>query len=78
MKQENRASLRRDLALAYLGVQHAAQVRLKNVIDQHIDRVIAASDDNLSAAAKLLGMHRRSLQRHLRRRQRVSKRRVRS
>jgi ActR/RegA family two-component response regulator len=70
-----RASLSHDLALAYLGVQHAGEVRLKNVIDEHIARVIAASDDNVSAAAKLLGMHRRSLQRHLRRRERVSKRR---
>lgn len=67
MKRSTKSELGQNLALAYLGAQHAGEVRLRNVIDQHIDRVIAASDDNVSAAAKLLGMHRRSLQRHLRR-----------
>ncbi|MCU1280045.1 MAG: hypothetical protein JWM53_3591 [bacterium] len=56
-----------DLAIAYLGAQHAHRIRLKHVINEHIARVLEATDDNLSAAAKLLGMHRRSLQRMLRR-----------
>jgi ActR/RegA family two-component response regulator len=56
-----------DLALAYLGAQHAHRVRLKHVIDEHIDRVLEATDDNLSAAAKLLGVNRRSLQRRMQR-----------
>ena len=57
------------MALAFLGATSADEVHLKRVIDVHISRVLAAADGNLSLAAKLLGMHRRSLQRHARRKQ---------
>jgi ActR/RegA family two-component response regulator len=59
-----RAEQARDLALAYLGVASADEVLLKRVVDAHIRRVLGATDDNLSLAARLLGMNRRSLQRH--------------
>ena len=59
----------RELALAYLGVGSVDEVRLDHVIDEHIERVLAASDQNLSLTADLLGMHRRSLQRYVRRKQ---------
>ncbi len=66
----------RDLALAYLGATNASSVVLDHVIDGHILRVLDATDGNLSLAAELLGMHRRSLQRYLRRkRPRARKRR---
>lgn len=66
----------RDLALAYLGATHAGDVVLDRIIDGHILRVLDATDGNLSLAAELLGMHRRSLQRYLRRkRPRAHKRR---
>jgi ActR/RegA family two-component response regulator len=52
------------MALAILGATSADEVRLKHVVEQHIKRVLGAADENLSLAAKLLGMHRRSLQRH--------------
>ncbi|MCU1283019.1 MAG: hypothetical protein JWM53_6565 [bacterium] len=54
----------RDLALAFLGATSADEIHLKRVVDAHINRVLHATDENLSLAAKLLGMHRRSLQRH--------------
>ena len=47
-----------------LGASNAEEVRLKYIVEQHIKRVLTATDENLSLAAKLLGMHRRSLQRH--------------
>lgn len=59
----------RALALAYLGVGSVDEVRLDHVIDEHVERVLAASDQNLSLTADLLGMHRRSLQRYVRRKQ---------
>jgi hypothetical protein len=58
-----------ELALAFLGAPRIDEIRLDNVIDEHIKRVLAATDDNLSLSADLLGMHRRSLQRYARRRQ---------
>ncbi|MCU1277411.1 MAG: hypothetical protein JWM53_957 [bacterium] len=58
----------RDLAIAYMGATNIDELRLKRVIDTHIRRVLDATDENLSAAADLLGMHRRSLQRYVRRR----------
>jgi ActR/RegA family two-component response regulator len=57
-----------NLALAFLGAPNVDDVRLKRIIDRHIDRVLGATDGNLSLAADLLGMHRRSLQRYQRRR----------
>lgn len=56
-----------QLALAYLGAWTPSNVRLQGVIDRHIARVLAAADGNLSLAAELLGIHRRSLQRIQRR-----------
>jgi transcriptional regulator with GAF, ATPase, and Fis domain len=58
----------RELALAYLAVASVDEVRLDRVIDEHIKRILDATDGNLSLAADLLGMHRRSLQRYARRR----------
>jgi DNA-binding protein Fis len=63
-----RAEQARDLALAFLGATSADEIHLKRVVDAHIRKVLVATDDNLSLAAKLLGMHRRSLQRHASRR----------
>ncbi len=57
----------RKLAVAYLGARHLEEIRLKRVVDEHIQRVLGAADQNLSLTADLLGMHRRSLQRYLRR-----------
>jgi ActR/RegA family two-component response regulator len=64
--RQKRADDARDLALAIFGA-NADDVRLRRVIDRHIARVLEATDGNLSLAAKLLGMHRRSLQRYERR-----------
>jgi ActR/RegA family two-component response regulator len=64
-----RAAQARNLALAFLGAANAADVRLDAVIDQQIARVLEAADGSISVTADLLGMHRRSLQRHLRRRE---------
>ncbi len=65
--RRQRSGHRRELALAYLGALSAADVYLDRIIDEHIARVLAATDENLSTAAELLGMHRRSLQRYVRR-----------
>lgn len=64
------------MALAFLGATSADEVRLKHVVEQHIKRVLGAADENLSLAAKLLGMHRRSLQRHALRKRLESRRRA--
>jgi ActR/RegA family two-component response regulator len=42
---------------------------LDDVIDEHIMRAMQAAEFNVSVAAEALGMHRRSLQRYLRRRE---------
>ncbi len=65
----------RELALAYLAVGNVDEIRLDHVIDAHIARVLGATDHNLSLAADLLGMHRRSLQRYVRRKQQRAKKR---
>jgi transcriptional regulator with GAF, ATPase, and Fis domain len=65
--QKKRREQDRQLALAYLGTPAPAQIRLDEVISDHIKRVLEATDGNLSLAATLLGMHRRSLQRYARR-----------
>jgi ActR/RegA family two-component response regulator len=70
-----RAAYARDLALAFLGATNATDIRLQVVIDRHMTRVLDASDGNLSLAAKLLGMHRRSLQRYKRKRGQPARRR---
>jgi ActR/RegA family two-component response regulator len=57
----------RSLALAYLGVQSIADVRLARVVNSHVERVIDAADGNLTVAAELLDVNRRSLQRRNRR-----------
>jgi ActR/RegA family two-component response regulator len=76
MRSRKRPDRGGDLALAFLGALNADDVRLKRVVDRHIARVLDAADQNLSLAAKLLGMHRRSLQRYVRRkRPRTRKRR---
>jgi ActR/RegA family two-component response regulator len=66
----------RELALAYLAVPSVDEVRLDRVIDEHIKRILDATDGNLSLAADLLGMHRRSLQRYARRRKIRPKRKI--
>jgi ActR/RegA family two-component response regulator len=73
-RRRKRADQARDLALAIFGATNAADVRMQSVIDQHSARVIDAADGDLSLAAKLLGMHRRSLQR-IERRKRPTRRR---
>jgi ActR/RegA family two-component response regulator len=60
------ARYQRALALAYLGTENASEVHLKRIIEQHIERVLAASDYNRGTAAELLGVHRRSIERYLR------------
>ena len=45
---------------------------LDEIVHQHITRVLAAHDGNISAAARTLGMHRRTLQRRLQRHSRSS------
>jgi two-component system, response regulator RegA len=45
---------------------------LEETVRQHILRVLAAHDGNISAAARALGMHRRTLQRTLQRQARAS------
>ena len=62
-----------QLTLAYLGAWSSADVRLQRVIDRHIARVLDAADGNLSLAADLLGIHRRSLQRIERRKARTAR-----
>jgi len=64
----------RELALAYLAVGSVDEIRLDRVIDEHVNRVLAATDQNLSLTADLLGMHRRSLQRYVRRKQQRGRR----
>jgi ActR/RegA family two-component response regulator len=67
-RSSNRARYQRDLALAYLGAVNASDVRLKRVVDEHIERVLEASNYNRATAAELLGVHRRSIERYVRKR----------
>jgi hypothetical protein len=53
-------------ALERLCLPHR-DVVLANVLDEHIQRVLWASRGEVSLAAQLLGLHRRSLQRMLQR-----------
>jgi ActR/RegA family two-component response regulator len=53
----------RDLALAFLGAHDVTEVRMAGILDRHIKRVLEATDDNLSLAAELLGVNRRTMQR---------------
>lgn len=59
------------MALGRLGVSSIDELSASRVNEDHVNRVIAACDGNLSMAAKLLGMHRRSLQRMLPRHSRM-------
>ncbi len=63
-RSSRRAEQCRDLALAILGAHNGTDMVLRRVIDRHIDRVLDATEGNLSLAADLLGMDRRSLQRY--------------
>lgn len=47
---------------------HAAPPSLERLEWEHIQRVLLSHDGNISAAARTLGMHRRTLQRRLRKR----------
>ena len=69
-----RAAQARDLALAILGAANAADVRLDTVIEAQIGRVLDAADGSISLTADLLGMHRRSLQRYMKRQRRPKRR----
>jgi ActR/RegA family two-component response regulator len=64
-----------DLALAFLGAANATDVQLARVVDVHIARVMEAADGNLSLAASLLGVNRRTLQRYKERQNRRRRRR---
>lgn len=50
-------------------------LRVRTVVAEHIERVLAAADGNMAAAADALGINRRSLQRRARRQARTKKRR---
>ena len=65
----------RELALAYLAVGSIDEIRLDRIIEEHVRKVLAATDQNLSLTAELLGMHRRSLQRYVRRQEQRRKKR---
>ena len=54
----------RELALAFLGVAHPAELHLERIVDDHIARVLEAADGSVSLAATILGVNRRTLQRH--------------
>jgi len=43
-------------------------VSMRSIVDRHIVRVLDAADGNLSVAADLLGINRRTMQRYARRR----------
>jgi ActR/RegA family two-component response regulator len=58
----------RELALAYLGARSLDDVSMRSIVDRHIVRVLDAADGNLSVAADLLGINRRTMQRYARRR----------
>ena len=49
-------------------VSHLSHMGLKRLEWEHIQRVLAEHDGNVSAAARSLGMHRRTLQRKLEKR----------
>jgi two-component system, response regulator RegA len=47
-------------------IQKSRPIPLDEVVREHIRRVLAEHEGNISAAARALGMHRRTLQRKLR------------
>jgi ActR/RegA family two-component response regulator len=49
------------------------EVELANVVEEHIRKVLWAAQGEVSLAAQLLGLHRRSLQRMIQRRQKKPK-----
>jgi ActR/RegA family two-component response regulator len=74
MKRSKRRRQEIALALACLAATTAVDAKLDIVIDRHITRVMKATDHNISLAAEVLGMHRRSLQRYLRRKRKSRRR----
>jgi ActR/RegA family two-component response regulator len=71
-----RSSWRRqiELALASLGETDRSAIRLDNIVDQHLRRVLDACDGNRSIAARLLGINRKTLARKLSTRRRRGQR----
>jgi ActR/RegA family two-component response regulator len=47
-------------------IQKSRPIPLDELVREHIQRVLAEYEGNISAAARALGMHRRTLQRKLR------------
>jgi two-component system, response regulator RegA len=47
-------------------IQKSRPIPLDELVREHIRRVLAEYEGNISAAARALGMHRRTLQRKLR------------
>jgi ActR/RegA family two-component response regulator len=64
---QRRAAQARGLALAQLCALSERDVNLARVVADHIARVLDAADGNLSLAAELLGVNRRTMQRYKRR-----------
>jgi hypothetical protein len=54
-----------DWVLLKLGVEHLDDLRLSTIVASHIRRILDACDQNVSLAARVLGMSRRGLQRKL-------------
>jgi DNA-binding protein Fis len=54
-----------SLAMERLGAHEINSVKLDHVVDSHLVRVVEACDGNRSAAAAVLGVDRRTLQRML-------------
>lgn len=67
---QKRREYDRNVAIASLGLRYASEAKLEGVEVRHIKKVLAATDGNISLAADLLGMPRRTLQRIMRRWQR--------
>ncbi len=56
-----------NIAVASLGISNVTEARLDKVEVKHIRKVLDAADGNISLAARLLGLPRRTLQRKLKR-----------
>jgi DNA-binding NtrC family response regulator len=54
-----------DWVLLSLGVEHLDELRLRTIVAAHIRRILDGSHQNVSLAARVLGMSRRGLQRKL-------------
>lgn len=62
-REESTALLRVDRSTRRKLPLHFRDLLLSTVIERHVLAVLEACDQNLTLAARLLGMHRRSLQR---------------